>query len=191
MTQAQKTVVGLISLLLVVFAGTIFITVSNERHFFVRQMNSNAQDTATSLGLALSISGGNKDKAMMLAMVEAVFDRGYFSVIEVRDSKGDLLVSRYSPKQIRHAPEWFFELMQWPATLQSANFMNGWHQVGEVLVSSDSGYACDALWNGVYQLICWYLVVVMITLAVTFVFQRINKGARLKEKKWDGVLPRY
>ena len=41
-------------MLFMVFIGTYLITMNNDRNFFVmQQMESNAQDTATSLGLSL------------------------------------------------------------------------------------------------------------------------------------------
>lgn len=168
MTLTKKMIVGVLTILLIVFLGTFSITFNNDRIFFGQQMNNNAQDTATSLGLSLSHALGSKDKAAMLSMVEAVFDRGYFSTIEVRDNHGDLLVYRYEPKRGHAAPEWFVELMQWPASLQSALIMDGWQQVGEVLVNSDSSYAHEVLWNSFLELATWYFLCALIAIVIGY-----------------------
>lgn len=185
MKLTSKMAVGVLSVLLIIFIGSFLITLNNERNFFIEQMNSNAQDTATSLGLSLSHALHNKDKAMMLSMVQAVFDRGYFSMIEVRDMRGELLVSRYAPKRMSKAPSWFYELIQWPSSVQSAIVMSGWKQVGEVLVNSDTSYACDALWKNTVGLFFWYLLFALVSLALVYVFihwllrplQRVTKQA--------------
>ncbi|KTC75189.1 two component histidine kinase [Legionella birminghamensis] len=172
MTLTKKVVSGVLALLIVVFIVTYLITINNSRQFFIEQMNSNAQDTATSLGLSLSNALLEKDKALMLPMVEAVFDRGYFSMIEVRDMRGKLLISRYAPKRKSIAPEWFIEYTQWPSSVQSSLVMNAWNQVGEVLVTSDSTYASDALWSNALGLVYLYLLFAVIALLVTIFFLR-------------------
>ncbi|KTD66174.1 EAL domain-containing protein [Legionella spiritensis] len=172
MTLTKKMAVGVLSVLMIIFIGTFLITFHNERNFFIKQMTSNAQDTATSLGLSLSHALHNKDKPMMLSMVEAVFDRGYFAMIEVRDMNDEILIARYAPKRIGQAPDWFTNLIDWPASVQSALVMRGWQQVGEVLVSSDSSYACDALWNSMTKLACWYLLFAFVSLVIVFLFIR-------------------
>ncbi|MDX1836694.1 GGDEF domain-containing protein [Legionella taurinensis] len=172
MTLTKKMALGVLGLLLVIFIGTFLITFNNERNFFIQQMNSNAQDTATSLGLSLSHGLYTRDKASVLSMVEAVFDRGYFAMIEVRNIRGELLVARYAPKRKHSAPDWFHELIQWPSTVQSATVMHGWNQVGEVLVSSDTGYAVDALWLNTMDLSIWYGVFVALSLLIVYWFIR-------------------
>jgi hypothetical protein len=92
MTLTKKMALGVLGLLLLVFAGTYLITVNNARNFFIQQLDSNAQDTATSLGLSLSQALATHDMGSMNAMVQAVFDRGYFSSIKVKDMKGNTLI---------------------------------------------------------------------------------------------------
>lgn len=166
MTLTKKMAIGVLILLMLVFVSTYLITLRNDREFFIEQMNGNAQDTATSLGLSLSQALIDKDRPMMLAMVEAVFDRGYFAMIEVRDIKGKLLVSRYAQQRPNTAPEWFVNLMEWPATVQSSAVMDGWIQHGEVLVTSDTSYACGALWKNAVDLFYWYLFFALISVVI-------------------------
>jgi hypothetical protein len=153
MTLIQKTLIAVTSLLVVICVSTYMITLNNARNFFIEQMNSNAQDTATSLGISLSQAVGNHDNAMMLSMVEATFDNGFFSMIEVRNLEGELLISRHAPKRQNQAPDWFINLIQWPSSVKNSVVMNGWKQTGEVLVISDTNYACNALWKNAVHLI--------------------------------------
>lgn len=74
MTLTKKLALGVLVMLLLVFLGTYLITMNNARNFFMQQIESNAQDTATSLGLSLSQSFAKDDVATMNSMVQAVFD---------------------------------------------------------------------------------------------------------------------
>lgn len=191
MTLTKKMAIGVLTLLMLVFIGTYLITLRNDREFFIEQMNGNAQDTATSLGLSLSQSLADKDRAMMLAMVEAVFDRGYFAMIEVRDIKGKLLVSRYAPLRPKTAPDWFVNLMDWPVVVQSSAVMNGWNQQGEVLVTSDITYACSALWRNAVDLFYWYLFFAVISVIASMLFLRwLMKPLKRVTKQAEAICDR-
>lgn len=156
MTLMTKVISTMLGLLFLMFISTYGITLINARHFFMEQINSDAKDTASSLGLSLSQALANHDRAMMSSMVEAVFDNGYFSFIEVRDNQGKLLISRYAPTQESKVPNWFVELVEWPQAVQSAVIMKGWKQVGSVVVMSDTNYACYALWDSAVLLFYGY-----------------------------------
>lgn len=169
MTLIQKILIAVASLLLLIFVSTYIITLNNSRNFFIEQMNSNAQDTATSLGISLSHAVASHDNAMMLSMVEAVFDNGFFSMIEVRNLEGELFISRYAPKRQNQAPDWFINLIQWPSSVKNAVIMNGWKQRGEVLVISDTNYACNALWKNAVYLIYWGAFFIIASVIIIYV----------------------
>ncbi|KTD25685.1 two component histidine kinase, GGDEF domain protein/EAL domain protein [Legionella lansingensis] len=171
MTLAKKMSIVVLTLLLIICIGSYVITLNNERNYFMRQMNSNAQDTATSLGLSLSHALTHKDKAMMLSMVEAVFDRGDFAMIAVRDIDGKLLVARYEkPAQSPKIPGWFIKVIQWLPAVQSSIIMSGWHQVGEVSVAADPSYAYNTLWYNALELVVWYALFAVLSLLIVYFF---------------------
>lgn len=170
MTLTKRLAIGVLAFLLVIFFGTYIITVHNARNYFIKQLENNAQDTATSLGLSMSQSLRQKDLPTMLAMVEAIFDRGYFEFIEVRDNKGNLLISRRLPQTKSSAPQWFIHLIEWPSTIQTSLVMDGWRQVGRVLVSSDTTLAYEALWENAVKLFNWYVVFAVIALILVYLF---------------------
>ncbi len=65
------------ALFLLVFAGTLVISVNNTRIYLMEQMQSHAQDTATSLALSLKPPIEQQDWPTVNSMVDAIFDRGY------------------------------------------------------------------------------------------------------------------
>lgn len=168
MTLIKKILIAVTGFLLLISISTYIITLNNARNFFIEQMNSNAQDTATSLGISLSQAVASHDNAMMLSMVEATFDNGFFSMIEVRNLQGELLISRYAPKRQNEAPDWFINLIQWPSSVKNSVVMNGWQQSGEVLVISDTNYACNALWKNAVHLIYWDVFFILASLMIIY-----------------------
>ena len=173
MKLTTKLSVTILILLFLVCMGMYLITVHNERNFFIKQLNSNAQDTATSLGLSISQALAEKDKALMLSMVQAVFDRGYFRSITIVDVHGKPIVSRHVQEDINSAPpQWFKELMPLSSIEQKAVVMSGWRQVGKVEVQSDPSWAYLALWKNAKALLYWYIIIAILALIITYFFVR-------------------
>jgi EAL domain-containing protein (putative c-di-GMP-specific phosphodiesterase class I)/GGDEF domain-containing protein len=159
----------LLLLLFVLCLGMLIISIQNSRNFFVQQLNSNAQDTATSLGLSLSQALAGKDKALMLSMVQAVFDRGYFYSVKVKDMDDNILVSREVRSHVRIGPpQWFRVLLPVESISQKAIVMHGWLQVGRVEVVSDPSWAYLSMWKNAKALLYWYILLSFIAMLVTF-----------------------
>lgn len=173
MSLMKQMTAMLATMLLILFAGTCLITLNNARNFFIEQLNSNARDTATSLGLSLSQALDKRDRPGIQSMVKVVFGHDDFSMIEVRDQKGNLLVSQYERSSEQSAPAWFVDLIEWPSSVQSFTVMADGRRVGEVLVTSDSRLACHALWRNAMQLLYWFLIFALLFLLVVIFMMRV------------------
>lgn len=158
MALINKMTSLLLVLLLVLFVGIYLVTLNNARNFFIEQLNSNARDTATSLALSLSRPIARNDKLTIESMVRVVFGHDDFSMIDVRDAQGNLLFSQNEKSSRQVAPAWFVDLIEWPSSVQSSPIYTDGQQSGEVLVTSDSHFACDALWRNAMQLLQWFVL---------------------------------
>ncbi len=76
MTLYRQLLIFTLILFFVLFVGVWLDKLQNTRSFLVDQLESHAQDTATSLGLSLSPHMADNDLPTMEAMMNAVFDRG-------------------------------------------------------------------------------------------------------------------
>ena len=63
MTLYRQIVLVVVALSVLMFAGTAIINVHDTRNYLEEQLESHAQDTATSLGLSLSPQMANNDDA--------------------------------------------------------------------------------------------------------------------------------
>ena len=147
MTLLRQLILAIVALLLLVFVGSVAIGVSNTRHYLDAQLQSHAQDAATSLGLSLSTSAAENDRATMESMVDALFDSGYYRTIRLVDIAGAPLVNREQAVRFDDVPAWFVRLIPLHTPLGEAMLMSGWRQLGRVQVASNPGYAYLELWR--------------------------------------------
>lgn len=147
MTLLRQLLIAIFSLLLLVLAGSVAISVGNTRSYLDAQLRSHAQDAATSLGLSLSTAAAESDRATIESMVDALFDSGYYRAIRIVDTAGAELIKREQPVRFDDVPAWFVNLLPLHAPLGEAMLMSGWRQLGRVQITSNPGYAYLELWR--------------------------------------------
>ena len=137
-----------LALLLLIATGVnLFLQTQSTRRFLSAQLESHAQDTATSLALSLTSALQANDEVMAERIIAAVFDRGYYRRIEWHDVNGETVKrweSRPNPAAI---PDWFADALPIAAPSAAALLNDGWQQKGAIQVESHIGYAQAALWR--------------------------------------------
>lgn len=126
------------------------------RDFLVNQMETHAQDTATSLGISLTTLANGSDIPAMETIINALFDRGYYRIIELRGIDGELLIERRADITLESVPAWFISLVPLSAPQATSLVMQGWQQTGAVSVESHPGYAYQALWQAAQATALWF-----------------------------------
>ena len=184
MTLSRQLVMLLTALLLLVFAGTFFITVQNARTYLEVQLKSHAQDAATSLGLSVSPHIVDDDLATTTSMVDAIFDRGYYQIIRIEDIQGEVLINRELSIQVKDVPAWFIEHLPLQAPKGEALIMAGWRQAGRVLVQSHPGFAYRQLWENVTEIFGWFALSALVVMGLGLALLRMVLSP-LKEIEWQ------
>ncbi len=147
MTLYRQLVIFTVSLFLILFVGTWFAKFESTRSFLTDQLESHAQDTASSLGLA--ISQYPDDMVSVETMINAIFDRGYYETIRFIDPHGKTLLERNLKVVIEGVPSWFINLVPLKVPEANAYVTAGWRQAGVVYVKSHAGYAYNSLWQDI------------------------------------------
>lgn len=158
MTLSRRLALLVILLMLLVFIGTFFTSVRNTRDYLETQMESHAQDTATSLGLSISTSLAKGDQATVDSMSDAIFDRGYYRKLLVEDAEGKALKQLELPIVIDGVPSWFISAFPLETPVGEAAVMSGWTQAGRVLIQSHPGYAYIQLWDNAKDTAIWFFL---------------------------------
>jgi diguanylate cyclase (GGDEF)-like protein len=168
MTLYRQIVISIITLLVLGFMGTVIISTNNLRAYLETQLEVHAQDTATSLGLSLSPHMKPRDMAIVQSMVDAIFDRGYYSSIGVTSLDGETLLERRVEAGTGNAPQWFVDAVALQAPAAEALIMSGWKQSATVYVTSNPGNAYRELWSNTVDTFWLFLIsaVALILLAL-------------------------
>ncbi len=157
MTLYRQLVIFTLVLFIILFTGTWLAKLESTRSFLADQLDSHAQDTATSLGVSISQYSNENDLPVIEGMINAVFDRGYYRIVRYKDSGGNVLIDRVLDVNIENVPQWFINLVPLKTPEASANVMAGWQQAGTIYVKSHPGYAYKTLWENVVRMSIWFL----------------------------------
>ena len=157
MTLLRQLIIVIVTLFMMLFAGSVVINVNNTRNYLNNQLRSISQDMATSLGMSLSphIAAGETTTAE--SMVNAVSDSGYYREVLVSDINGKKLIERTQPTTVEGIPQWFIKLIPLETPVGEALIMAGWQQAGSVRISANPGYAYSTLWNNSVDAFWWFL----------------------------------
>lgn len=155
MTLYRQLVIFTLALFLILFSGTWYAKLESTRTFILNQLESHAQDTASSLGLAASQYPN--DMVSLESMVQALFDRGYYETIKFVDIEGKTKVERNLMVVIEGVPQWFISMVPIKAPEAESLVMAGWSQLGTVHVKSHAGYAYNNLWQDTVRTTLFFL----------------------------------
>src|SRR5512138_1153272 len=128
MTLYRQLIIFTFILFLLLFAGTWYAKLESTRSFLIDQLESHAQDTATSLALSISPHVANKDMTTVESMINAVFDRGYYQVVKFTDTRKKTLLERSIAVKIENVPPWFVRLIPIKTPEATADVTAGWNQ---------------------------------------------------------------
>lgn len=172
--KLSRLLMGLIAVLwVVVFFATLYVVVNSTRDYMRRATESHAQDTATSLGLSITHSKAFNDPVIMELMTSAIFDRGYYSEIEVKKVSGESIFKKRVEQAVEGVPAWFMNWFKLPVPRMNAVVMDGWKKAAVIEVESHPGHAYRELWQ-IAKKSFWVLlaVAVLSLLAVMLVLRQ-------------------
>lgn len=188
MTLYRQLVIFTLVLFLILFTGTLLVKFESTRSFLIDQLESHAQDTATSLGVSISQYSIENDMPAVESMINAVFDRGYYRIIRYTDTKGNTLIDRVLDVTIENVPQWFISLVPLRTPEASANVMANWRQAGTIYVKSHPGYAYKTLWENVVRMTVWFLACgVLVLIAGGFGLRLLLQPLVLLERQADAL----
>lgn len=191
MTLHRQLIIAISLLFIALFLGTWVTNIQSTRAFLEQQLASHAQDTATSLGLSLSPHMQGNDLATMNAMVNSIFDRGYYKEIIVTGMDGTPLIEKRLPVKIDKVPEWLVNWIPLQTPERSSLIMSGWKQAATIRVSSHPGYAYAELWSSTTLMLSWFAAITILSIGITSIALRfLLKPLAAVEKQADAICAR-
>jgi len=169
MSLSKQLGIGFFIVLALVFAGSLWVNVNNTRDFIQHQLQSHAQDTATSLGLSITpYIGVEEDFAIIDTMTNAIFDRGYYQSITLTDATNKVLLDKQNPTELESVPAWFVDMFPIDAPITISEINNGWNIAGNLAVVSNPGFGYLQLWRNAID--TFWVIAGIFILGLIFVY---------------------
>ena len=155
--------------LVIVLGVVIKLNFKTANDFVQNALYTNAQDTATSLGLSLNSVINQNDLGTMDTMISAIFDRGYYESITLYDANNKVLISKKNKLKVKGVPEWFIKFVSLKTPPAYSGLSNGWIPFGKIEVINHPGDAYLQLWNTLIDLFISMLILGIVVLSILFV----------------------
>jgi diguanylate cyclase (GGDEF)-like protein len=188
MTLYRQLLIFTLILFILLFSGTWLVKLESTRSFLVDQLESHAQDTATSLGVSISQLFSQDDISAVETIINAVFDRGYYTDIILKDTEQKILFKQSLEVTIENVPPWFIQRVPLETPDATANIMKGWIQVGTIYVKSHPGYAYKTLWENAIRMTIWYILSgIIVAVAGGFGLRILLRPLKRVERQADAL----
>ena len=172
MTLGRQLAIAVSAIFFLALAGVEVIYLRNAQSHLQRQLESTAQDAATSIGLSLGTLMRAVDPALAQTVVNPAFDRGHYARIEYLSPGGESLVARTLPAQAGDYPGWLVRLLPLHAPTAESLVSAGWRQLGRVRVTAHPRFAYEQLWDTARNTLFYLLVIYAAALVVLRLFLR-------------------
>ncbi len=170
MTISRQFITLLTVMFLLVFSVNYWSVLSNTREYLSLQLQSHAQDAATSLGL--SLNPYTDSNPIMESMINTIFDGGNYSDVRLIDLDGNLVINRHNDIRA-NVPDWFSRLFPLKTPEAETLITSGWQQKFHLFVKSDPSYAYSDLWKTATDSLIWTLEAFAVALLCTILFTRL------------------
>ncbi|MBU2895073.1 EAL domain-containing protein [Colwellia sp. D2M02] len=192
MSLSRQLYLGLTLVLALVFLGSLWINVDNTRHYIDSQLSSHAKDTATSLGLSIKPFIGNPDDLPMVdGMMSAIFDSGYYQSMLLKNSKGEVILSKNNPMTFESVPSWFVSLFPLSPPTSSTEVHDGWVKPSTLEITSHPGIGYEQLWQSAVKstgmiLVLFLIAGTLVSLVLKTITTPIKKAAKQADEICQG-----
>ena len=168
MSLNKQMIIFVVSILFLILIGTFSLNFYQTKSYLENQLESHAQDTATSLGLSLSSVADPEEASSMETMINAVFDRGSYAHIALIDTVGKPMYFRAVSEDIANVPAWFINVISIQAPSAESLIQTGWIPVGKLRVKSNPELAYFKLWENTVAISIWFLIATLITISLAY-----------------------
>jgi EAL domain-containing protein (putative c-di-GMP-specific phosphodiesterase class I)/GGDEF domain-containing protein len=172
MTLGRQLAYAVSVMFLVALAGIEAIHLRSAQGHLQRQLDSLAQDSATSLGLSLGALLREGDPALAETIINPVFDRGNYERIDFLSAKGDLLVAKALSARQGKYPAWFANLFPLETPTAESLVSAGWRQLGRLRVTVHPRFAYEQLWTTARDTMLYLLLIYLASLIALRLFLR-------------------
>ena len=175
-------------IMLSIFTGILVSSImvlnfKSATEFAQNQLYTDSVNTAHWLGLSLSMIPNRSDIATMEAMINAIFDSGYYERIALLDIDGNEIYVRENKLQVHEVPQWFINTVPITNETMSSDIMIEWSRFGSLEVRGHAGHAYRQLYMAMMDLIKTFALISIAGFIVLYVLLSISLNALERIRK--------
>lgn len=160
-----KQIALLVTLVFIILASVIIINdLSRTREFMQGQLQTTAQDMATTLGIVITNLPQSDDPATLETLFNAVFDSGYYSRIQLVSVENEIIQQKSQAVSVEGIPDWFIKLIPLSQAQGSTQVMKGWTQLGRLEITLHPGFAYSKLYSTLITTAQWFGLIFLLAL---------------------------
>jgi len=137
----------LFALFLLVMSSLVYFQFTETKAFMVNQMESDLNNTVTSLSLMLKPHLETGDKATVDTLVNVIFEGGFYKEVQLTwlaDQKKQLWENSITLNKV---PQWFIDLNLFETQSKEVTITSGWLQLATLKVESNPAIGYRELWR--------------------------------------------
>lgn len=175
-------------IMLSIFTGILVSSImvlnfKSATEFAQNQLYTDSVNTAHWLGLSLSMIPNRSDVATMEAMINAIFDSGYYERIALIDVDGNEIYVRENKLQVHEVPQWFINTVTITNETMSSDIMIEWSRFGSLEVRGHTGHAYRQLYMAMMDLIKTFALISVAGFIVLYILLSISLNALERIRK--------
>lgn len=158
MSLSKQLLILISVIFLIVFSVSFVLSIGNIRNYLEVESEIHVQDTATSLGLSLSPHMADEHDPILLTMMNAIFDMGYYKEMRLVNVDGEELIKLTNPVQMEGVPAWLIKLLPMKTATAVSEISSGWNISGTLYVSSNPAYGYMKLYQQAKETLLYSLL---------------------------------
>ena len=156
----------LLVLFLLVMSSLFYFQFTETTAFMSKQMESDLNNTSTSLSLMLKPHLKTGDVATVETLINVIFEGGFYQNVSLTwlvDQKQQVW---QNPNSIRDVPQWFVNLGLFKGQTQETIITSGWLQLATLEIQSNPAIAYRELWRIMTNMALVLMVIFFISIFV-------------------------
>jgi diguanylate cyclase (GGDEF)-like protein len=162
----------LFGLFLLVMTSLVYFQFTQARDFMTQQIESDLNNTMTSLGLVLQPHIETGDMASAETLVNVIFEGGFYRKVTLKWLANDKEQTWDNPVGVEGVPQWLIDLDIFGVQQKKSIITSGWMQLATLEVEAHPGLGYQQLWRVMNDTI--------MTLSLLFIISILILRYRLK-----------
>lgn len=166
----------LFGLFLLVMTSLVYFQFTQTRDFMEQQMESDLNNTITSLGLMLKPHIETGDMVTAETLVNVIFEGGFYRKVTLKWLENDKEQVWENPVVIKGVPKWFTDLDLFEKQTKQSMITSGWLQLATLEVESHPALGYRGLW----QVMNDTIMILSLLFIISIIILRIKLNRILK-----------